>query len=422
MNKRNTLRKGIFIVLAFSAMLNVLTLFVWKLAYLNPKEKEFLEQKELIRLEFLNQEYDNYEDLIVKLDSISNISYSVESEEHAIKEGGKYQDDDKVILSELIEIENKNYLLKIYSNTTFGVSEFVVSILKVHAAVTILVTIAIGFMIHQLVLKPLTNLIFEMKNYKFGKKPKKNKKVKNEIDIIQNEFVELTNALDEEKNEQHRIIASISHDLKTPLTSVIGYSNLMLNKNMTKEQLIKYNEKINSKSKNMKDILNNFDEYLINNTQVLKTETIKIKDLLEQLEEDYRFDLKSANIDFIVESNCDEEYIQIDIKKIRRVFANIIDNSVRYIKINGIIKIKVLEDEEIYKFIISDNGKGVDENIIHKIFNPLFTTDNSRKISGLGLSICKDFIELHGGNIMAYNNLGLTVEFTIPKEQSKHKK
>ena len=131
------------------------------------------------------------------------------------------------------------------------------------------------------------------------------------------------------------------------------------------------------------------------------------------------YDLEANNIKFITESDCSNEFIKIDISKIRRIFSNIIDNSVRYIKANGIIKVCVEEYEEYFKFIVSDNGKGVDDNIINKIFDPLFTTDNSRKISGLGLSICKEFIEMHNGSITAYNNLGLTIEFNIPKEQLK---
>ena len=121
----------------------------------------------------------------------------------------------------------------------------------------------------------------------------------------------------------------------------------------------------------------------------------------------------------LIESDCIHDVIKIDVKRIRRIISNIIDNSVRYIKTNGIIKINVESIENYYKFTISDNGKGVDENIIHKIFDPLFTTDNSRKTSGLGLSICREFVEMHGGTIKAYNNLGLTIEFTIPKEQTK---
>ena len=56
----------------------------------------------------------------------------------------------------------------------------------------------------------------------------------------------------------------------------------------------------------------------------------------------------------------------------------------------------------------------MDEKIINKIFEPLFTTDESRKNSGLGLSICKEFVEMHGGQIKAYNDKGLSIEFTIP--------
>ena len=61
------------------------------------------------------------------------------------------------------------------------------------------------------------------------------------------------------------------------------------------------------------------------------------------------------------------------------------------------------------------NGKGVDKAILDKLFDPFYTTDKSRKISGLGLSICKEFVELHGGNIKAKNlKKGFEIEFTIP--------
>jgi len=414
MNKRKTLKKTIFIFLGFSALLTILSVFVWKMLYLDPKGKQLLKEQEQIKEELLNKKYNSYEDLIIKLDNISDISYSIESEEHEIKESNTEIENSKVFFSELIEIEGRNYLLKIYSNNILYFSELVVGFFKVHAVVTIIVTLSIGFMIERKILNPLRKIIFDIKEYKFGKKPQKNN-IKNEIDIIQNEFVELTDILDEERKEQNRIIASISHDLRTPLTSVIGYSNLIQSKNMTTEKIIKNNEKINIKSKNMKDILNNFDEYLADNTvQSLKLETIKIEDLIKQLYEDYRFDLQASNIDFIIESDCSLEFIKIDIRKIRRIFSNIISNSVRYIKASGIIKIKIEKEEKFYKFTISDTGKGVDESIVNKIFDPFFTTDNSRKISGLGLSICKEFVEIHGGTINAYNNLGLTIEFTIP--------
>ena len=414
MNKLKRLNKIMFVFLGFSSLLMLLSVFIWKYIYLNPIEEDISKEQEFIKEELSGCRYSKFEDLISKLDSLSDISYSIEK----VKED-KDNNKDKVLFSEIIKIEEKSYLLRVYSNNKFDFSNLALGFFKIHGIITLIVTIIMGIMIERLIIRPLHKILFEIKNYKFGKKPKKNK-IRNEIDFIQNEFVGLIDELDKEKCEQHRIIASESHDLKTPLTSVIGYSNLILDKNMTKEQMLKYNSKINLKAKNMKDILNNFDEYLVNNNKTtLKLETIKISDLLKQLKEDYLFDLEANNIKFITESDCSNEFIKIDISKIRRIFSNIIDNSVRYIKANGIIKVCVEEYEEYFKFIVSDNGKGVDDNIINKIFDPLFTTDNSRKISGLGLSICKEFIEMHNGSITAYNNLGLTIEFNIPKEQLK---
>lgn len=420
MKNKKTIRKFIYTFFFLLAVLNISTIFVWKLLYFNSKDDYLKKQEQTIYETFFNKKYDSYEELLQELDKIEDISYSIENEEHQIDKNIKDNSFHFNIFSELIEINNQNYLLKIYSNNAFDIHTLALGFLKAHGIVAIAIAILSVFVINKTLINPLRKLTADIQGYKFGKKPQKISNVHNEISILQEEFVSLTDSLEEEKKEQNRIIASISHDLKTPLTSVIGYSNLMLEKDMTKEQIIKYNEKINLKAKKMKGILNNFDEYLVNNTSgALKLKSVEIKDLLEQIKEDFEFDLKNINIKLIVESNCSSEYIKLDIKKIRRIISNIIDNSVRYIKTNGVIKIKVKSQKDYYKFIISDNGKGVEEEIINKIFDPLFTTDYSRKISGLGLAICKEFVEMHGGTIKAYNNLGLTIEFTIPKEQEK---
>ena len=91
-------------------------------------------------------------------------------------------------------------------------------------------------------------------------------------------------------------------------------------------------------------------------------------------------------------------------------------------KPEGFDEIDISDDDNDYKFKVSDNGPGVDENIINKIFDPLFTTDSSRKISGLGLSICKEFVEMHNGQIEAHNDNGLIIDFTIPKTKRNTKK
>ena len=178
----------------------------------------------------------------------------------------------------------------------------------------------------------------------------------------------------------------------------------------------KYNEKIYDKAINIKDILSTFDDYLLNYEKMeLKKTKVLIKDLVDALNDDYKIELMNNNIEFSVGTNVYEEAINIDVLKMKRVFANMIQNSTRYLKSGGLIKIEILNDKDNYLFKVIDNGPGVDKKIIKKIFDPLFTTDSSRKISGLGLSICKEFIEMHEGKIKAYNDNGLTIEFTIPK-------
>ena len=112
-----------------------------------------------------------------------------------------------------------------------------------------------------------------------------------------------------------------------------------------------------------------------------------------------------------------EDFVVIDLTKIKRIFNNTISNSIRYLyeQPKKEINIIVEKKEGYIQFEVADNGTGVDKNLIDKIFDPLFTTDASRKISGLGLSICKEIALLHKGNIRAKNNSigGLSIIFTI---------
>ncbi|MCI9434845.1 MAG: HAMP domain-containing histidine kinase [Bacilli bacterium] len=414
MHRRFTLRKRVFTGLILAICFNFISLFVFSFVYLKPNIDKVSNEEELLKEEILNNDYENYTQLISKLDSITSIKYTLQDTNNSFLHQTDVKRVDKAFIATLIKINDVNYLLQVYYVNNVNVSKIIVLFFEIQAFLMLLIFIIAGFSANKGILRPLDKLNNDICNYKFGKKPIRSK-VKNEFDIIQNEFVNLTDSLEEEKDEQTRIIASISHDIKTPLTSIIGYSDLIASDSLKQDEIKKYNEKINLKSKMIKEILNNFDDYLINNTnQTLKLEKIKLKDLIEQLDNDYKMDLETNNIKLLINCNCFNDNIMIDIMKIKRVFSNIISNSVRYLKNNGFIKISIKKNNNDYIFKITDNGPGVDEKIINKIFEPLYTTDYSRKISGLGLSICKEFIILHGGSIKAYNNYGLTIEFTIP--------
>lgn len=281
------------------------------------------------------------------------------------------------------------------------------------------VVIVVFFISSKKIIDPIETITKDINAYKFGKRPYKRRMPKN-MQRIQNAFVDMVDSLELEKENQNQIIASISHDIKTPLTSVIGYADRLKNKDLSDEKKSAYIEKIYDKALNMKGILEEFDDYQSCNIKdTLKLEDITIKDVTEFVKSDYEDELKDKNINLNITSNCDSKKIRVDLIKLKRVFGNIITNSVTHFKgTKGIININISGRGNLIRFEIADNGGGIkDEKDLKRIFEPLYTSDPSRKISGLGLSICKQIISSFDGRIYARNNDigGLSIVFVIPK-------
>ena len=280
------------------------------------------------------------------------------------------------------------------------------------------VIIFLFFISSKQLIDPMETITKDINDYKFGKRPFKRKMPK-KMQQIQNAFVDMVDSLELEKENQNQIIASISHDIKTPLTSVIGYSDRLKNKNLSLEKQEKYVNKIYDKALNMKSILEEFDDYQSCNIKdTLKLEKISINNILQSVKTDFEDDLFDKNIKLEISSNCNQRKIMVDLVKLKRVFTNIITNSVTHFNGNkGLIKVNVTGRANMIRFEILDNGGGVKtETDLKRIFEPLYTTDPSRKISGLGLSICKQIIGAHQGRIYAKNNDigGLSIIFWLP--------
>jgi signal transduction histidine kinase len=284
--------------------------------------------------------------------------------------------------------------------------------------ILLVITIVSYKLISKKILIPINNLKNDMISYKKGIMPERRDKTTT-IDELQNNFIDLTVALESEKEKQNQIIASITHDIKTPLTSIMGYAKRLETVKLSEEKKVEYIKKISSKSIRMKELISEFDDYLgCNLNSNLDKKPILIKDYILSIRKEFEEELKEKNIKLRIKNKThSNDEIIIDEVKMKRVFSNIINNSIRYLQgDNKIIKILIEKKEENIRFEIMDNGIGVEKNIIDKIFDPLFTTDSGRKISGLGLSICREIIKVHQGEIKAKNNRygGLSIIFYIP--------
>ena len=334
------------------------------------------------------------------------------------------KESDKLFSSTIIIYINDNEYELTYSRISMLPGMKLIRNFIVYEIILVSTSVIIAFFVSsKKLIDPIETITKDINDYKYGKRPYKRKMPK-KMQRIQNTFVDMVDSLEIEKDYQNQIIASISHDIKTPLTSVIGYADRLKNKNLTEDKKIKYIDKIYNKAFLIKEILEEFDDYQsCNLKETLKFDNICIKELCNNIKKDFEEELNDKKIVLEITSNCDDKVISVDVVKLRRVFSNIITNSVTHFKgKQGVINVVISYKRNFFKFEVADNGGGIaNARDIKKIFEPLYTTDPSRKIPGLGLSICKQIVSAHDGRIYAENNDigGLSIIFILPGSFNK---
>lgn len=334
------------------------------------------------------------------------------------------KESDKLFSSTIIIYINDNEYELTYSRISMLPGMKLIRNFIVYEIILVSTSVIIAFFVSsKKLIDPIETITKDINDYKYGKRPYKRKMPK-KMQRIQNTFVDMVDSLEIEKDYQNQIIASISHDIKTPLTSVIGYADRLKNKNLTEDKKIKYIDKIYNKAFLIKEILEEFDDYQsCNLKETLKFDNISIKELCNNIKKDFEEELNDKKIALKITSDCDDKAISVDVVKLRRVFSNIITNSVTHFKgKQGVINVVISYKRNFFKFEVADNGGGIaNASDIKRIFEPLYTTDPSRKIPGLGLSICKQIVSAHEGRIYAENNDigGLSIIFILPGSFNK---
>ena len=305
-------------------------------------------------------------------------------------------------------------------------STYLTQILTFEFVVFTISMIIIVISITRTLLLPLSKLADSIRGY--------NKNVhiaetdeKNELKSLTNDFDALTGAMTEEHKKQTRIIASVSHDIKTPLTSIMGYAEQLKKDELSPDRKNRYVNTIYEKSIAIKNMIEGLDDYLTYNDNASSSEKtlVSVSQFLSSVDSYYRDDLEREDCIFKINDNSDDAKFVINKPDMIRVFGNLISNSTKH-KSDEQLKIYIDVTKRNYDimFKISDNGKGVADWQLKKIFEPLYTTDESRSksVSGLGLSISKEIVEAHQGQIYAEKSqfeTGLAVVIVIPIANKK---
>ncbi|HNU88099.1 MAG TPA: ATP-binding protein [Ferruginibacter sp.] len=229
-----------------------------------------------------------------------------------------------------------------------------------------------------------------------------------------------------QQNEAYRkeFLQNLSHELKTPIFAIQGYVDTLLSGALENSDVNK--KFLQSTSRNIDRLVNLVDDLdaiskLESGEQLLLKDSFIIQELVKEVYDSLSIKADDKEIRCIIKKGCELPLtVYADKEKMRQVFINLVDNAIKYGKQNGIVEASFYKVDGAKVLIeISDDGAGIAEEHLHRIFERFYRTDlaRSRKVggSGLGLAICKHIIEAHGQAIHVRSKIdvGTTFGFTL---------
>ncbi len=310
------------------------------------------------------------------------------------------------------------------SDTLSDISSDIFDVMVSLFIILVFTAIVMTAWIYMSIITPIRRLQNAAKNIRDGKYsvPMDGSIRDDEIGQLCVDFEKMRQELEENQKAKQKMDASsrelirnISHDLKTPITSVKGYVEGILDGvASTPEKQERYLRIIYSKAEEMDALVNELTLYSQLDTNEIPYDLarISVKEFFDDCARDLEDELLAEGITFRYESFCDEgDIILADPEKLRRAIDNIIGNSIKYIdKSEGFIRLTVKDEGSLVQIEIEDNGRGIAKEDIPYIFDRFFRTDESRNSntggSGIGLSIVKKIVEDHEGKIWATSDIG----------------
>ena len=215
-------------------------------------------------------------------------------------------------------------------------------------------------------------------------------------------------AKEQEQSEKSKdeLISNVSHDLRTPLTSVIGYLGLIESKSYSDlNQILKYTDIAYKKSLEMQDLVNSLFEFanVQHATSRMNMTKFDMAQMLDQLSADFELEANKRGMEIIVNSQPDKIMMEGDTEKLGRVFNNLIMNALKYGKGATHIWLTAEQRDKEVVVTVANNGAPIPEDSLKHVFDRFYRVEDSRSKqtggTGLGLAIAQSMVKLHGGTI-----------------------
>ncbi|MBP9989146.1 MAG: HAMP domain-containing histidine kinase [Ruminococcus sp.] len=273
--------------------------------------------------------------------------------------------------------------------------------------------------------KPLRQMSIATKKYAKGDfSYKVDVRGNDEVSELSQAFNTMAMSLSALESSRRSFVANVSHELKTPMTSIGGFIDGMLDGTISEEEYPYYLKLVSDEVKRLSRLVTG----MLNMSKIESGDmpiNIKKFDIAEDIVKTLlSFEQKITNksIDILGLDNFENLYINADEDMMRQVIYNLIDNAVKFTPENGYILFSAFQQNNATVISIKNSGAGIEREEIGKIFERFYKVDKSRsydvKGAGLGLYLCKSIIELHGGHISVNSIVGEYTEFIfrIPNE------
>ena len=215
-----------------------------------------------------------------------------------------------------------------------------------------------------------------------------------------NELEKTMNELEEDARRQEDFTAAFAHELKTPLTSVIGYADMLRSRNLSDEERRLSADYIFGQGKRLERLSYKLMELVGMRTDEIRRQEIDVQELAEKIKKFTAQVLRKKKITFYVSVAPGNIYGDIDL--LQSLLGNLIDNARKACSEGGIIWMMGEPEDDGYRFFVQDNGRGIPEEEIYKITEAFYMVDKSRARkeggAGIGMTLCKRIIELHGAD------------------------
>ena len=234
------------------------------------------------------------------------------------------------------------------------------------------------------------------------------------------------NAYKRDENYRREFIGNVSHELKTPIFNIQGYIQTLLDGGLNDDKInMKYLERTNKSVDRMINIVEDLEviSRLETEDSQLDLEPFNIVDLAKEVIEAFEMKANNMNIKLELNNDSQSEIVIGDKNKIQQVFTNLISNSIKYGKKDGTTRVKFFDMENNMLIEIADDGIGIEEDSLDRLFERFYRVDKnrSREIggTGLGLAIVKHILEGHNQQINVRSTVGVGSTFSFILEKGK---